>query len=149
MVRAGQMGGDDPDPARQRPGLLDTGGLPVPSPRVDGVPRPGRAAVVFFAGSPEVSADLCRAVPASISARADVVVVAGVGGAPPCPAGAAVADPDGRVARAVGLPQPRDRGAPTGYAVIDGRGRLRYRTLDPTLPGAAALREVETMLGAL
>ncbi|PLS75598.1 MAG: hypothetical protein CYG61_06425 [Actinobacteria bacterium] len=26
---------------------------------------------------------------------------------------------------------PRDGGPPTGYAVIDSEGRVRYRTLDP------------------
>lgn len=67
---------DDPDPARQRPGLVDLGALPVPAPEVfDGIPAPGRRAVVFFE-RPGGLERLCRALRTStLGRKADLVVV--------------------------------------------------------------------------
>ena len=49
LARAAESGLDDPDPARQRSGFLDAGGLPQPAPSLAaGLPRPGRPTVVFF-----------------------------------------------------------------------------------------------------
>ncbi len=42
-----------------------------------------------------------------------------------------VIDRQRRIADVVGLPTPKDGGPPIGYAVIDGRARVRYATLDP------------------
>lgn len=48
--RLTRTSGDDPDPGRQRPGILDLGALPEPAPDVPGVDlRSGQAAVVFLA----------------------------------------------------------------------------------------------------
>lgn len=147
VARATRTGGDDVDQARQRPGFLDAGALPVPAPSVAGIPTPGRRAVVFFARQDEAG-DLCRELAGrrSIVGRAVVaVVVAGV--APPaCPGGQVVADSNGAIARAYGLPVPMDGGPPTGYAVIDSAGAVRYRTLDPEV--VDQLGEVATILGA-
>lgn len=57
-----------------------------------------------------------------------------------------VGDPTGALAAQFGLDRPRDRGAPVGYAVIDGHGDIRYRTLDPSV--AAQLDEIDTILRA-
>jgi len=103
VARLNRSGGDDPDPARQRPGLLDLGSLPAPAPPVAGLPRPGRRAVVFFVEEAEASA-LCAnlARRSSISGSADVAVV--VAGDPPrCPVGTSVPGGDGEVARAAAL----------------------------------------------
>lgn len=147
VARAARTGGDDPDQARQRPGFLDAGALPVPAPSVAGIPRLGRRAVVFFAREGEAS-ELCQELAGrgSIVARADVAVVVAGGSPPACSVGQAVADASGAIARAYGLPVPRDGGPPTGYAVIDSDGAIRYRTLDPEV--THQLREVATIMGA-
>ena len=59
---------------------------------------------------------------------------------------AMVGDPTGALAAQFGLDRPRDGGAPVGYAVVDGRGDIRYRTLDPSV--AAQLDEIDTILRA-
>ncbi|MDP9403384.1 MAG: hypothetical protein M3P85_08620 [Actinomycetota bacterium] len=147
VARAARTGGDDADQARQRPGFLDAGALPVPAPSVAGLPKPGRRAVVFFARE-DVAGELCQELAGSppILDRADAAVV--VAGTPPptCPPAPVVADQDGVLARAYGLPTPRDGGPPTGYAVVDSEGRVRYRTLDPEV--VAELAEVATILRA-
>ncbi len=138
---------DDPDPAHQRPGLLDLGELPVPAPPVtDGIPAPGREAVVFFV-RPAGLEVLCEALAdADLDGEPQlVVVVAGTGA--PCAAGVAVvSDPRGRLADAYGLRPPADGGTPVGYAVVDAAGRIRYRTLDPEVEDL--LDEVDTILRA-
>ena len=139
---------DDPDPAQQRPGLVDLGALPVPAPPVsDGVPTGGREAVVFFVRPAGLQA-LCEAVPdADLEGEPDVAVVV-AGPVAPCAAGVAVvADPQGHLAQAYGLRVPADRGAPVGYAVVDDAGRIRYRTLDPEVDDL--LVEVDTILRAV
>ncbi len=138
---------DDPDPAHQRPGLIDLGALPVPAPPVtDSLPAEGREAVVFFvrpAGLPP----LCEALAdADLDGEPDLVVVV-AGPAAPCAADAGVVpDPQGRLADAYGLRPPADAGAPVGYAVVDQAGRIRYRTLDPEVEDL--LGEVDTILRA-
>lgn len=132
VSRAARSGGDDPDQARQRAGFLDSGALPVPAPGVAGIPRPGRRAVVFFVREDQAG-ELCRQLAGSrpIRARANVAVV--VAGTVPsaCPGGRVIGDAGGAIAGAYGLAVPRDGGPPTGYAVVDSEGAVRYRTLDP------------------
>jgi len=149
LVAASQVtrtGGDDPDPGRQRPGILDLGALPVAAPPLPGIDFRGRETVVFFAGR---NLDgLCVALqraPGGLS-RAEVVVVS----AKPvrCADGVTVVERSPRkAASAFGLSRTRDGGPPAGYALVDERGRIRYRTLDPTASGL--LDEVATMLRAM
>lgn len=135
VSRALRTGGDDRDPSRQRPGILDLGALPEPAPQLQpGVPAEGTPTLVFFGGR-GAAQRLCDAVGRIESdlGDADVVVVA----PEPldCPDFVTVVD-DVAVERAAseyGLPDPRDRGEPAGYAVVDADGRIRYRTLDPSL----------------
>jgi hypothetical protein len=138
---------DDPDPAYQRPGILDLGALPAPAPAVTGdIPRHGRPAVVFF-DRPSLLPGLCQALAGTrLAANADLVIVTPPGGAG-CGALPVVEDSDGGLAEAYGMRSPSDGGPPVGYAVVDGQGRIRYRTLDPTV--AAELPEVATILAAL
>lgn len=139
---------DDPDPAYQRPGLLDLGELPVSAPPVsDLVPTSGRTAVVFFVRPSGLPA-LCGALSdADLAGQPDLaVVVAGPVG--PCPeVEVLVADRRGRLADAYGLRPPVDQGAPVGYAVVDEASRIRYRTLDPEVDDL--LGEVDTILRAV
>lgn len=138
---------DDPDPAYQRPGILDLGALPVPAPTVAGdIPRHGRPAVVFFE-RPSLLPGLCQALPGTgLVTTADLVIVIPAEGAG-CGAVPVVVDPYVGLAEAYGMRLPSDGGPPVGYAVVDGQGRIRYRTLDPTV--AAELPEVATILAAL
>ena len=142
---------DDPDPAHQRPGVLDAGDLPRPAPPVTAaLPAPGRRAVIFFQ-RPEGVARLCRALSeAGLGGGVDMaVVVAGAAGheAGDCPAGVeVVANPDEALPAGYGLRRPRDGGSPVGYAVVDSSRRVRYHTLDPH---PVQLREVETVLRAV
>jgi len=146
IARVTESGLDDPDPARQRPGFIDAGGLPQPAPPLTGAALPpGRRAVVFFV-RPEGVAGLCEASSdADLSSRADLVVV--VSGAGNCGSASTVNDPTGRLAAAYGLRQPKAGGPPVGYAIVDSRGRIRYRTLDPAV--ADELGEVATILRAV
>ena len=139
--------GDDPDPARQRPGILDLGPLPEPAPAVAGLELPGgRRAVVFFA-APDREQELCGALAASeLAADEAVFVVKATPGS--CAPGVRVVAADvARAADAFGLPSPRTASVATGYAVVDSSGRIRYRTLDPVAP--ALLDEVATMVGGV
>ena len=146
VARATRTGLDDPDPAWQRPGFLDAGPLPQPAPRLSaGLPRPGRPAVVFFV-RPEGVAELCHSLATHrLGQSAELVIV--VSGPGRCPGVTALEDPSGALARAYGLRDPRNGAIPVGYAVVDGQGRIRYRTLDPTM--AEELDEVDTVVGAL
>ena len=138
---------DDPDPAQQRPGLLDLGDLPVAAPPVsDSIPTPEREAVVFFVRPAQLPA-LCGALAvADLAGEPDLVVVV-VGPVAPCAADVSVVvDPRGQLAEAYGLRPPADGGAPVGYAVVDDTGRIRYRTLDPEVDDL--LGEVDTILRA-
>lgn len=70
---------------------------------------------------------------AIISARSNLVVVQKV--AMPLVIGTGIkqqlADPQGNLARSFHLDAPRDGGYPIGYVIIDTKGNIRYRTLDP------------------
>ena len=146
VARATRTGLDDPDPAWQRPGFLDAGPLPQPAPRVTAdLPRPGRPAVVFFV-RPEGVAELCHSLTTHrLGQSANLVIV--VSGPGRCPVATTLEDPSGTEARAYGLRDPADGATPVGYAVVDAQGRIRYRTLDPTM--ADELDEVDTVVGAL
>lgn len=137
---------DDPDPARQRPGFLDGGGLPAPAPDIGGeIPVPGRRAVVFFVRPQQIAA-LCRDLAGnSLAHRASLAVV--VSSSATCPASAVLVVDRGALAQRFGMPSPHDRGPPVGYAVVDATGRVRYRTLDPDVAGH--LDEVAAILGAV
>ncbi len=135
---------DDPDPARQRPGFLDSAGVTAPAVAA-GIPTPGRREVVFFVRPGQIG-PLCQALPASgLGAKASLAVI--VSSPADCPGQAAVVVDDGGLATRFGMPTPVDGGPPVGYALIDSSGRIRYRTLDPR--GAGGLDEVATMLSDL
>ncbi len=139
-------GGDDPDPGRQRPGILDLGALPIAAPPLPGVEYRGSETVVFFAGRHLDGLCLAlRRLPGGLT-RTEVVVVSA--GPVNCAEGVTVVDMSPReAARAFGLSRTRDGGPPVGYALIDDRGQIRYRTLDPTVP--PLFDEVATMLRAM
>jgi len=145
LAQEANSGLDDPDPALQRPGLLDVGDLPQPAPPVTPeLPHLGRRSVVFFVRPTGVD-ELCRRLTGDRSGgQTDVVVV--VSGPGRCEGLPAVNDPADSLARAFGMRRPRAGGAPVGYAVVDSGGQIRYRTLDPTVTGH--LGEVETILRA-
>ena len=120
---------DQPDPARQRDGLLLDG--PVVPATVGDISFGGRPVVVLFdreppdqqrleawlsdmPDAPEVYLVLPQAVPESEEGPIDLVV-----------------DTEGRIADAVSLPTPVDGGTGIGYAVVDSARRVRYSTLDP------------------
>lgn len=124
---------DDPRPANQRDGLL-----------LDGPRLPGVLAGVAFGGRPVVVL-FERTSPAGdgfarwrkqVTDHGAVVVVA--------VAGSAAAQV---LARAVGMPVPRDGGAPVGYAVVDPARQVRYATLDPSYVQNAF--EVDVITGAV
>lgn len=137
---------DDPDPARQRPGLVDSSPLPQPAPTIDAEwPRPGRRLVALFVRPADVE-PLCRTLRReNLAPRADVVIV--VAGTETCDIATIVVDPPSRLAREYGLPAPREGEDRVGYAIADGDGNIRYRTLDPVV--ASDLSEVDTMLAAI
>ena len=143
---------DDPDQAQQWPGfLLPKGSVKAPN-AIPGFPRPGSRLAVFFVRSVEgqlLFHDL--ALQADLTAQADAVLVAADGRAPRITQGlsAVIPDKDGQVARAYGLSQPLDGGYPVGYALVDGDGFLRYRTLDPHCVGMGHNYEVKALLRAL
>lgn len=136
------------DQARQRTGML----LPpqrYPAPSLGPRPISARRMVLFFARSLEgqpLFHDLADQ--ADLAASADLVVVTRDGSRPTLTGGIQqlVADLDGAVARASGLEQPIDGGAPVGYVIVDSQGYIRYRTLDPGFMHRA--QEIKLMLGA-
>ena len=146
LARTAESGLDDPDPAWQRPGILDAGALPVPAPPLTGeLPRRGRRTVSFFV-RPEGVARLCRALAnRDLAERADLVIV--VSGPGQCAGTTTIEDPSATVSGTYGVRRPSDGGPPVGYAVVDRSGRIRYRTLDPGV--ADALGEVDTMVRAI
>jgi hypothetical protein len=143
---------DDPDLAYQRTGtLLPSETLPAPSVLPD-YPRPGhRMAVLFIrsAGGRVLFHDL--AFQSDLDVLADVVLVTADGGKPEITQGfsAIVADRSGEIAAAYGLRTPRDGGYPVGYALVDRRGFIRHRTLDPHCVGMGHSIEIKALLGAL
>jgi hypothetical protein len=147
LAGTGARGGlDDPDPARQRPGILDGDGLPAAAPQLDGVPARGRPGVIFFVRSDHARA-LCREMSrGGVPAKAAVTVVVAES-SPNCPPGVGTVIDGGWLAQRFGMPVPVDGGPAVGYALVDAQGRIRYRTLDPTV--ARHLGEVATMVKAL
>ncbi len=153
VARATEGPLDDPDPAFQRPGFLDVGALPQPAPAVDvAATFAGRRTVVFFE-RPERVDELCAAV-TEFGFDQDVQIVVVVDdqttavdrSANRCrPDMSIIVAPD--LAGGFGIRRPRGGGAPVGYAVVDERGQIRYRTLDPAV--TSLLGEVETIVGAL
>jgi len=137
---------DDPDPARQRPGFLDSDHLPVAAPVVsNAIPSPGRRAVVFFV-RPQQITGLCQAISDSgLETGASLAVI--VSSPSTCTPETQVVIDDGALAGRFGMPTPVDRGPPVGYAIIDGAGQIRYRTIDPNMAGR--LDEVATLLDAI
>jgi len=132
---------DDPDPARQRPGFLDSGGATAPAVAA-GVLLPGRRGVVFFVRPGQIG-PLCQALPAS-GLRSKASLAVAVSSPADCPGQTTLVVDNGGLARRFGMPTPVDGGPPVGYALIDSAGRIRYRTLDPR--GAGGLDEVATLL---
>lgn len=145
-VRLSQTPGDDADPAWQRPGILDLGELPVPAPELTGVDlRAGSPTAVFFAR--QERADLLCAELSRWRRPAGLAVVVVAADAGSCPDGVATVEMEpSAAAEAFGLRRPRGV-APTGYAIVDGAGWIRYRTLDPV--AAELLDEVSTMTRGL
>ena len=139
---------DDPDPARQRTGVLvPAAGAPPAILVSDDLPAAGRRAAILFVRPAQY--DLMFEVLGAQPLPPDVDVAL-VLPAPPqsklVPAPVAF-DVTRALARAYRMPQPADGGPPVGYALVDSRGRVRYSTLDPGVAGH--LREVRTMLGGL
>lgn len=139
---------NDPDQARQRTGML----LPPQRARAPALAAsvlPPRRMVIFFArsfqGQP-LFHDLADQ--ADLAQSANLVVVTQDGSRPTLTGGIQqfVADGDGAVARAAGLDQPIDGGAPVGYVIVDSQGYIRYRTLDPGFMHRA--QEIKLLLGA-
>jgi len=120
---------DQPDPARQRDGLLLDG--PIVPASVAGVEFGGRPIVLLF--DREIP-DVGRLAPwlGDLPEGAEIRVVLPESPAPPVAPGPVevVVDPDGRLADAVSLQTPVDGGPGIGYAVIDTQRRVRYCTLD-------------------
>ncbi len=119
---------DDPDPARQRPGLLDAFGPPTPAPPVDDqLPAREELTVVFFE-RPGRGGALCDALESSDLATeaALVLVVQGTGREPRCAGATVVDDPNGDLAVRYGLRRPA-AGAPrsaTSLSTAVGAGPL-------------------------
>ena len=135
---------DQPDLASQRDGLLQDG--PVVPADLVGLPLGGRTVVLVFARQAPDPARFAGWQAALAPDREVRLVLPGA------PAGAGVGvpvvvDPDGEVARAVGLPEPRDGGPGVGYAVVDAARVVRYATLDPAWLDNAF--EVATVAGAV
>jgi hypothetical protein len=123
----------DPDQAQQRTGML----LPAqtyPAPSIVEVPPGGKRTLIFFTRSlksQHLFHDLADQ--ADLAQEADLVVVTADGSRPMITNGikSFADDPDGTVAQAFGLNRPVDGGAPIGYVIVDSKGYIRYRTLDP------------------
>ncbi len=148
LARAAEGPLDDTDPAWQRPGLVDAGSLPAPAPAVtDDVPGQARPSVVFFT-RPDHLGRLCHSLASHHLGDGVGLAVVLAGTDQGCPgATPVVEDPATVIARRYGMRRPRDGGPPVGYAVVDAGGRIRYRTLDPTVHDE--LTEIDTILDAL
>jgi len=142
---------DDPNEGDQRPGLLvdvdearGVAGLKLPGDPVGRVP-----VVVIFdrrISPPQRLRSFIGDVPGDVA----VVLVASepIDEQPRLPPGVRLVAGSGRrIANALAMPQPRDGGAPVGYAVIDRNARVRYATIDPTYPEHAF--EIKIIAGAL
>jgi hypothetical protein len=121
---------DQPEPARQRDGLLLEGPL-VPR-TVAGIEFGSRPVVLLFDREPPDPQQLAVWLN-EVPDRALVRLVLPEPGDSPDDPGLVevVVDPDGSLAAAVSLPTPVDGGPGIGYAVVDSRRQVRYSTLDP------------------
>lgn len=145
---------DDPQPARQRPGILTPAAISPPAVEVgDDSPTPGFRTVVFFLRDGQYPA-LVQALRGweflGQSGRTSPVDVLAVSAREPEGEGVITpvgSDPTGSIARTFGMPVPRDGGPPVGYAIVDTEFRVRYATLDPEV--FDHLGEVATMLEAV
>jgi hypothetical protein len=124
---------NDSDQARQRSGVL----LPAQTyraPYVMDEPRLDHRTIFLFVrslhGHP-LFHDLADQ--ADLANRADLVAVTADGSRPAVMNGIrrVAVDPDGSLAESFGLNRPIDGGAPVGYVLVDSRGYIRFRTLDP------------------
>lgn len=134
---------DDPDRAYQRDGLLLNG--PVLPAEVAGVEFGSRPVVLLFVREPPEPSALAAwatRVPEGVDTR--VVLARPAAAELPLPA---VVDPRSRLAEAVTMPRPVDRGRPVGYAVVDSQRVVRYATLDPDYLMNAF--EIATIAGAV
>jgi hypothetical protein len=126
---------DDPNEGDQRAGFLvdRDDARTVADLELPGDPIGRRPVVVIFdrrVPPPQELREFVREAPDG--AAVVLVVPTPVQRAPRLPPGVRlVAGTEGEIADAVGMPEPRDGGAPVGYAVIDDDARVRYATLDP------------------
>ncbi len=145
---------DDPQPARQRPGILTPAAISPPAVEVgDDSPTPGFRTVVFFLRDgqyPALVQALQRWDFLGQGGRTSPVDLLSVSAREPEGEGVITpvgSDPTGSIARTFGMPVPRDGGPPVGYAIVDTEFRVRYATLDPEV--FDHLDEVATMLEAV
>lgn len=139
IIRDGATALDDPDPARQRPGLVVEAASAPLAPTFLRRALPAGGAVFFERGGR--AAELCEVVAeGAFRSRAVVVTAGATHGA--CTGLAAVSLPPQDAADAVGLARPRDGGAPVGYVLLDRAGSRpvrdapRCRRRSPAASGA-------------
>ena len=108
---------DDPNPAYQRDGLVQSGPQ-LPS-ELAGVRFGARPVVVLFERAAPVGPrfDQWRK---QVTAHGTQLVIALAG-----------TQASSLLSQAVKLRTPRDGGAPVGYAIVDAKAQVRYATLDP------------------
>lgn len=122
LTRGVVSGLDDPDPARQRSGVV-TGAASAPLGPAELRQRLPDGGVVFLERD-DRAGPLCEALQASALDWRAVIVT--TGDPPPACASVAIAGvAASNAARAVRLPRPRDGGAPVGYVILDEAGRIR------------------------
>lgn len=148
---------DDPDPARQRNGILIASKYALHAPTLPRAVLPvnHELAVIVFVPATHTQST-CRTLQKrrGITNHADIVVVEPLQLAS-CNRQVMVARRSGRaLAQAFGLRRPRSGRLPVGYALIDAASRVRYATLDPALASPntdlqITTQEMRTMLGAL
>jgi hypothetical protein len=123
---------DDPDQAKQRPGFVSEQRETAPS--LAGVAYGNRPTVIIFdrmSMNSSVFHDLADQ--AIISDRANLIFVTESDMKPTILGGvkATFTDSDESIAKKYHFDTPTDGGYPVGYVIIDSKGIIRYRTLDP------------------
>lgn len=123
---------DDPDQAKQRPGYVTNQSEKAPD--IDGLSYSVRPTVIIFdrmAMGSSVFHDLADQ--AIIADRANLILVSRSGMQPPILGGVknTFADSNEVIANKFHFDSPTDGGYPIGYVIIDSKGFIRYRTLDP------------------
>lgn len=124
---------NDPDPARQRTGVL-LPALTYQAPSMLGERLLNHRTIIFFVrrlNGHSLFQDLADQ--ADLADHADLVVVTTDGSRPAVMNGIrrVVVDPRGSLAESFGLNRPIDGGTPVGYVLVDSQGYIRFRTLDP------------------